>query len=91
MTKWSIELSQFEISFETREALKAHVFTYFNATLTPTTKKPYTKGTVAFTDGSSNNMGSNVSLILKNDERLVVKVSLWFLYSTTNNQAEYDV
>ncbi|MCI20601.1 gag-pol polyprotein, partial [Trifolium medium] len=89
MTKWSVELSKFDISFEPRMALKAQVFTDFLAELTPGNTEPCTSWTV-FTDRSSNSKGSGAGLILESQEGLTVEVSLKFSFSATNNQAEYE-
>lgn len=49
MTKWSIELSEFDIMFEEKKALKAQTFTNFQAEFTPPTLI-----WVVFKDESSN-------------------------------------
>lgn len=46
---------------------------------------------IVLKDGSSNNQGSGVSLILENETRLNIKVSIHFKLLTTNNQVEYEV
>jgi ribonuclease HI len=89
MTKWSVELSEFDISFESRKALKAQAFADFLAEMTPATNEPCTQW-VIFTDGSSNSKGSGAGLILESSEGLIVEVSLKFSFTTTNNQAEYE-
>lgn len=54
MTKWSIELSEFNITFDARKKLKEWTFIdYFLAEFTPPTSEPCSIWTV-FTDGSSN-------------------------------------
>lgn len=62
MTKWSNEISEFNISYESIKALKAQVFAYFIIELTPTTLESYTKWKV-FIDESSNNIGIGFNLI----------------------------
>lgn len=42
-----------------------------------------------FVDGSSNGRGSCPALILENEVGIVIKVSLCFEFSITNNQIEY--
>ncbi|MCI78390.1 hypothetical protein A2U01_0099660 [Trifolium medium] len=54
MTKWPVKLSEFDLKFEPRKALKVQVFADFLAELTPGGKEPCTTWTV-YTNGSSNN------------------------------------
>ncbi|MCI06143.1 gag-pol polyprotein, partial [Trifolium medium] len=89
MTMWSVELSEFDISFEPWKTLKAQAFADFLAELTPGSVNPCTSWTV-FTDGSSNSKGSVAGLILESEEGLVIEVSLKFSFPVTNNQAEYE-
>lgn len=42
-----------------------------------------------FIDGASSSSGSRAGIILKNGERLIIKVSLILSFPTSNNQAEY--
>ena len=90
MTKWSIELSELDITFEVRKALKAQTFADFLEEFTPPTAEPCSKWTL-FTDGSSNIRGGGVGAILESAEGLTVELSLRFRFSETNNQAEYKV
>lgn len=80
MTKWSIEISKFDISFKPR---KAQVFVDFIGDLTHATFEPYTKWFV-FIDGSSNCIGRRVDLILESKKGHMVKASLCY-FSTTQN------
>lgn len=82
-------MSEFDISFKSRKALKAQMFVDFIAKLTLSTLEPaYTW--VVFTNMSSNSPGSGVGLILENEVELIVEESLCFMFSTTKNQAEYE-
>ncbi|GAU40689.1 hypothetical protein TSUD_88350 [Trifolium subterraneum] len=56
MLKWSLELAEFDINFESRKALKAQVLADFVAEMTSTTSEK-DKWTI-FVDGSSNSQGS---------------------------------
>lgn len=46
---------------------------------------------MVFIKGSSNNKGSDASVIFENSSSLVVEIFVWFEFLTTNNQAEYEV
>jgi len=56
MMKWSLELSEFDIHYESRKALKAQVFTDFIAEMTIPAEENTEQWTV-FVDGSSNSKG----------------------------------
>jgi hypothetical protein len=53
MTKWSIKLFEFDITFKGRKALKAQTFTNFLAEFTPPTSEPCLRW-IGFTHESSN-------------------------------------
>ncbi|CAJ2645722.1 unnamed protein product [Trifolium pratense] len=89
MLKWSLELSEFEIFFESRKALKAQVLADFIAEMTTPSTPDKNKWTI-FVDGSSNPQGSGAGIILENSEGALIEVSLELAFPTTNNQAEYE-
>jgi len=55
--KWSLELSEFDIHYESRKALKAQVFANFIAEMTSPTEENKEQW-IVFIDGSSNSKGS---------------------------------
>ncbi|MCI61878.1 maturase K, partial [Trifolium medium] len=57
MLKWSLELAEFEIHYESRRALKAQVLADFVAEMTNPSAPEKNKWTI-FVDGSSNPQGS---------------------------------
>ncbi|CAJ2674998.1 unnamed protein product [Trifolium pratense] len=89
MLKWSLELSEFEIFFESRKALKAQVLADFIAEMTTPSTPNKNKWTI-FVDGSSNPQGSGAGIILESGEGALIEVSLELAFPTTNNQAEYE-
>ncbi|GAU51996.1 hypothetical protein TSUD_417990, partial [Trifolium subterraneum] len=89
MLKWSLELAEFDISFDSRKALKAHVLADFVAEMTTSTTSEKNKWTI-FVDGSSNSQESGAGIILENGDGVLIEVSLGLSFSTTNNQAEYE-
>lgn len=42
-------------------------------------------------DGSKNSQGSDIGVILKTPNDIILKSALHFLFKTTNNKAEYEV
>ncbi|GAU49243.1 hypothetical protein TSUD_382750 [Trifolium subterraneum] len=89
MLKWSLELAEFNIRFESRKALKAQVLADFVAEMTTSTTSEKNKWTI-FVDGSSNSQGSGAGIILENGDGVLIEVSLGLSFPTTNNQAEYE-
>ncbi|GAU23378.1 hypothetical protein TSUD_334260 [Trifolium subterraneum] len=89
MLKWSLELAEFDISFESRKALKAQVLADFVAEMTTSTTSEKNKWTI-FVDGSLNSQGSGAGIILENGDGVLIEVSLGLSFPTTNNQAEYE-
>jgi len=89
MMKWSLELSEFDIHYESRKALKAQVFADFLAEMTFPAEGNKKEWTVSV-DGSSNSKGSDVGIIVENEESTAVEISLGLSFPLTNNTAEYE-
>ncbi|GAU47137.1 hypothetical protein TSUD_379150, partial [Trifolium subterraneum] len=91
MLKWSLELSEFDIRYESRKALKAQVLADFVAEMTcsPSSTDGANKWTI-FVDGASNATGAGAGIILENEEGILIEVSLALSFPTSNNQAEYE-
>ena len=83
---WAIELTQYDISYEPRLAIKAHVLADFLAEMTHLRDNHPGKWTI-YVDGSSNIKGCGAGVILENSEGLAVEYSLRFDFLTSNNQA----
>lgn len=78
---WSIEMSIFYVFSQPRKSLKAQMFAKFIAEMTLRTSMSW----IVFTNGSSNNRGSDTDLIIENEVGLAIYVSLCFEFSTANN------
>jgi ribonuclease HI len=89
MLKWSLELSEFDIIYESRKALKAQVLADFIAEMTSSATESKNKWTI-FVDGSSNSKGSGAGIILESEDGTLIEVSLELSFQTKNNQAEYE-
>ncbi|XP_058724210.1 uncharacterized protein LOC131595762 [Vicia villosa] len=92
MLKWSLELSEFDIQYEGRKALKAQALADFVAEMTTISNSltPTVNKWTIYVDGASSHAGSGAGIILENDEGLVIEVSLVLSFATSNNQAEYE-
>jgi len=89
MMKWSLELSEFDIHYESRKALKAQVFVDFLSEITFPAEENIEEWTI-FVDGSSNSKGSGARVIIENNKGIVVEISLGLSFHVTNNTSEYE-
>nr|KYP75646.1 Retrovirus-related Pol polyprotein from transposon 17.6 [Cajanus cajan] len=89
MMAWSVELSEFDISFEPRGPIKSQHLVDFVNELTPPGSfedQPW----ILHVDGSSNAQGSGAGIILANPSGITIEQSLRFGFRASNNQAEYE-
>ncbi|RDX73390.1 Retrovirus-related Pol polyprotein, partial [Mucuna pruriens] len=95
MVAWSVQLSEFEISFERRGHIKAQALADFLTELI----QGETDGSVEETnvgewylsvDDSSNHTGSGAGVILEGPAGIVIEQSLHFEFKASNNQAKYE-
>jgi hypothetical protein len=89
MMTWAAELSQYDISYEPRQAIKAQALADFVAEMTHPREEPKGSWTI-YVDGSSNPKGAGAGILIENDEGVTVEYSLKFEFPTSNNQAEYE-
>ncbi|XP_022849947.1 uncharacterized protein LOC111372035 [Olea europaea var. sylvestris] len=92
LLKWAIELSEFDIEFRPRTAIKAQALADFIVELTTPPELP--PGEQAdwkiFVDGSSNDEGSRAGIIMIGPNEEELEYSLHFEFPATNNEAEYE-
>ena len=87
MLKWSLELSEFDIQYKGRKALKAQELADFLAKITSPTPPDGAHRWIIFIDGASSSTGSSARIILENKEGTLIEFSLALSFSTSNNQA----
>ena len=94
--KWAIELSEFDIRYKPKTAIKGQVLADFLMEFTSTepsenaqtpTDLPIWKLSV---DGATNAQGSGVGLILTSPEGIDIEYALRFGFQASNNEAEYE-
>ncbi|XP_022843448.1 uncharacterized protein LOC111367003 [Olea europaea var. sylvestris] len=92
LLKWAIELSEFDIKFRPRTAIKVQALGDFIPELTiPLEHLPGEQADwKIFVDGSSNDEGSMVGIIIIGPNGEELEYSLRFEFPTTNNDAEYE-
>ncbi|XP_027161349.1 uncharacterized protein LOC113762211 [Coffea eugenioides] len=100
LTKWAVELGEYDLSYEPRTAIKAQALADFLAELTFTEGQESTSALaevstphlwMLYVDGSSNGDGSGAGLLLEGPQGEVCSYVLRFDFPTTNNEAEYEV
>jgi hypothetical protein len=91
MLKWSLELSEFDIRYESRKALKAQALGDFVAEMAiPALSNSEANKWTIFVDGASSSTGAGAGIILENEAETIIEVSLTLSFPTSNNQAEYE-
>ncbi|XP_072052199.1 uncharacterized protein [Arachis hypogaea] len=90
LTKWAIELSEFDIQYQPRGSVKSQYLADFVAELTqPGLEEEFSDWTL-FVDGASNPQGSGAGILLESPESIILEHSLRFSFKASNNQAEYE-
>ncbi|XP_022158860.1 uncharacterized protein LOC111025322 [Momordica charantia] len=91
LMKWAMELSEYDIQFEPRTALKGQAVADFIAELTPPPElsRPDLPWTI-YVDGSSNERGCGAGILLLAPGSERFEYALRFSFRTSNNEAEYE-
>jgi ribonuclease HI len=94
LIQWAVELSEFDIEYHPRQAIKAQALADFIAEFTvtedePSEQKPDEEWEVEI-DGSSVKGAGGVGIVFKTPEGHLLKHSTRLQYPTTNNEAEYE-
>ena len=97
LMKWAIELSEFDIRYKPKTAIKGQVLADFVVEFTSAepaenaqipTDLPIWK---LFVDAATNAQGSGAGLILTSPEGIDIEYALRFGFRASNNEAEYEV
>jgi len=85
-----MELSEFDVQYEPRDPIKGQVYADFVVELS--SEATHQEGAdfrwVLSVDGSSNQQGSGVSVILEGPNGLLIERALRFAFLASNNQEE---
>ncbi|XP_050246504.1 uncharacterized protein LOC126694327 [Quercus robur] len=93
MVKWAIELSQFDIEYHPRTAIKAQALADFIAEFTLPDEDRLTDEVDRWTiqtDGSSSQRKGGVGVVITTPDEEVLKYGVQLKFSATNNEAEYE-
>jgi hypothetical protein len=93
LIQWAIKLSEFDIEYRPRQAIKAQAFADFiaefiDADEEPSQEKSEEKWEVSI-DGSSVKGARGVGIVFKMSEGHLLKHAVRLQYLTTNNEVEY--
>ena len=96
LMKWAIELSEFNVRYRQKTAIKGQVLVDFVMEFTSTEPAKDAQTTTDLSiwklsvDGASNAQGSGAGLILTSPEGIDIEYTLKFGFHTSNNEAEYE-
>ena len=97
LMKWAIELSEFDIRYKPKTAIKGQVLANFVMEFTSAepAKNAQTVTDLSIwklsVDGAANAQGSGAGLILTSPKGIDIEYTLRFEFHTSNNEAEYEV
>ena len=94
LIQWVNELSEFDIRYQPRNAIKTQALADFIAEFTPSygdlDEMEGNKTWVVHVDGSSTLHAGGIEVVLKTPEANKLKHKVCLHYQTTNNEAEYE-
>ena len=92
MVAQAVELFEFGIIYEQREAIKAQALIDIVVEMTkPEGNRLVQRKWTLYVNGSSNSKGSGISIILEGSDNIIFKYSLKFDFKVMDNQMEYEV
>ena len=94
LIQWAVELSEFDIRYQSRNAIKARALSDFIAEFTPSYedlgRRKDNKKWVVHVDGSSTLHARGIGVVLQSLEGDKLKHKVRLQYQTANNEVEYE-
>ncbi|XP_015944522.1 uncharacterized protein LOC107469657 [Arachis duranensis] len=90
MMTWAIELSQYDLQYEPRHAIKAQAMADFLVEVTGDATETPTIRWRLHVDGASNQTFDRAGIILESPSGIIYEYSIKFEFPVSNNQAEYE-
>ncbi|XP_016200019.1 uncharacterized protein LOC107641025 [Arachis ipaensis] len=87
---WAIELSQYDLRYEPRHAIKAQAMADFLVEVTGDPTKETGIRWRLHVDGASNQTSGGAGIILESPAGVIYEQSIKFEFSISNNQVEYE-
>ncbi|XP_025607708.1 uncharacterized protein [Arachis hypogaea] len=90
LIKWAVELSEFDIRYQSRGPIKSQFLADFIAELTVPSEEDHTKQWTLYVDGSSNHGGCGAGIRLEAEDEFILEHSIHLAFKASNNQSEYE-
>ncbi|XP_013699932.2 uncharacterized protein LOC106403669 [Brassica napus] len=93
LSKWAIELSKYDVMFQSKPAEKSQVLADFHIKLTPKLEQDLKLPNATWilhVDGSSSNKGSGIGIHLQSPTGELLQQSFRLGFKASNNKAEYE-
>ena len=90
MVQCVVELSQFDVDYRPRTAIKAQALADFVAKFTTSEQDPKSDYWTMYTNGSTTSGVGGVGVILFSPEKDILKYRVQLQFSVMNNEAEYE-
>ena len=94
LIQWTVKLSEFDVRYQPRNAIKAQALADFIAEFTPShdnlDKIEGNKPWVVHVDGSSTQQAGGIGVVLQSPEGDKMKHKVRLQYQTTNNEVKYE-
>ncbi|CAN1298933.1 Transposon Tf2-6 polyprotein [Linum perenne] len=91
MSKWAVELSEYDVHFQPRTAIKAQALADFVVEGCVRAEERPDDYWELYIDGASSKNGAGAGIVLKSPQGVLHETALRFNKSRTNNAAEYGV
>ncbi|XP_011081468.1 uncharacterized protein LOC105164513 [Sesamum indicum] len=89
MIKWAVELGEFDIEFQTRNAIKAQVFADFLVEFEGEQPEKEERW-LLHVDGSSTSKNGVAGIYLQGPDGVEIEIAVRLNFPATNNEAEYE-
>ncbi|XP_025647999.1 uncharacterized protein [Arachis hypogaea] len=90
LRKWAVELSEFDIRYQSRGPIKSQFLADFIAEFTTPSEEDHAKQWILYVDGSSNNGGCGAGIRLEAEDGFILEHSIHLAFKASNNQSEYE-
>jgi len=91
ITKWAIEISEYDVEFRSQPSLKSQVLADFITELSPCVIDEVPKENwILYANGSSSLQGYGLGILLQSPTREVLEQLLRLPFKASNNKAQYE-
>ena len=93
MIQWAVELSEFDVRYQPRNAIKAQALADFIVEFTPNyddLEEINGEIWIIYVDGSSTQYAGGIGVVLQSTEGDKLRYKVRLQYQTTNNKVKYE-